>query len=64
MDSAKWLWTPAAVSAGIRLRAEVCKKFSAAESSKEGEFVRSTFCEKSNTHLVRMAETLKASLRK
>src|SRR6516164_4380485 len=41
MDSATWCRTPAAVSAGRRLRSEVLKNSSTALSSNEGELARS-----------------------
>src|SRR5689334_9527698 len=42
MDSATWWRTPAAASAGRRLRSEVSKNSSTALSSNEGELARST----------------------
>src|SRR6185437_11844814 len=41
MDSATWCRTPAAASAGRRLRPEVSKNFSTAASSNDGELARS-----------------------
>src|SRR5262245_23735056 len=49
MESAMWCRTPAAASAGRRLRPEVSKNSSTALSSNEGELVRSiTTCAPAN----------------